>query len=171
LAKALQECLHFHVEKELPYTHVAVLTMPIMRAGPQKALPPGSHHARGEVKVTLPADIWGKRCKVYIGYNYSQDGGIESLFCHRMDAALLAAHELGGRQAKDSPPGVHVVTGAGKEYLKTLAPFQVSPLADGQDVASARKVIKKDIRARTDDNYEQLLRWPHIPFEQQQGGD
>jgi hypothetical protein len=74
--------------------------------------------------VCLPADIWKKKdFKVYVGYNYSHEHGTESLFCHRMDAALLAAHELGARPATDSPPGVHVVTASGKEYLRMLPPF------------------------------------------------
>jgi hypothetical protein len=44
-------------------------------------------------------------------------------------------------------------------------------MAGWEDLASARKLIRKDIKARTDDIYEQLLRWPQISFEQQQGSD
>jgi hypothetical protein len=85
-----------------------------------------------------------------------------------MDALLLAAHELGGKRARDNPPGVHIVTAAGREYLKMVKPFQKSPLAEWEDIGSARAAIKIDIQARTDVIYEQLLRWPHVLFRSQQ---
>jgi hypothetical protein len=102
--------------------------------------------------------VWG-------GCNYSHEGGTESLFCHRMDALQLAAHELGARPAKDSPPGVHIVTAAGREYLKMLKPFQKSPLAEGGGAGTG---ITRDIQALGDVIYEQLLRWPNVQFGFQQ---
>jgi hypothetical protein len=85
-----------------------------------------------------------------------------------MDALLLAAHELGGTPAGDSPPGHHIATAAGREYLKMLKPFQKSPVAQLEDKASARKAITAAIQARADVIYEQLLKWPEVPFESQQ---
>jgi hypothetical protein len=101
----------------------------------------------------LPKGIWQKKTNVYAGANYSHEGGTESLFCHRMDALQLAAHELEARPARDSPPGVHVVTAAGRDYFKMLKPFQKSPLAEWEDLACARAAIKIDIQARTDEIY------------------
>jgi hypothetical protein len=74
----------------------------------------------------------------------------------------------GARPARDSPPGVYIVTAAGREYLKMLKPFQKSPLTEWEDKASAQKAITAAIRARADVLYEQLLRWPEVPFGSQQ---
>jgi hypothetical protein len=118
--------------------------------------------------VCLSRKIWGKAIVVYGGVKYSHEGGTESPFCHRTDAMLLAAHELGGGPARDSPPGVYIVTAAGREYLKMLKPFQKSPLTEWEDFFNARKAIRAAIRARADVIYEQLLRWPDVAFGSQQ---
>jgi hypothetical protein len=65
---------------------------------------------------------------------------------------------------------VHVVTTAGKEYFKMLQPFRASPLVKWEDFATAKAAITADIKARTDVVYQQLLRWPQVPFGSQQGG-
>jgi hypothetical protein len=82
-----------------------------------------------------------------------------------MDALQLAAHELGARPAKVTPPGLYVVTAAGRAYLKMLKPFQKSPLAEG---GGAGTDITRQIQALGDVIYEQLLRWPRVPFGVQQ---
>jgi hypothetical protein len=105
---------------------------------------------------------------VHGGLNYSHEGGTESPFSRRLDALLLAAHEVGGTPAGDSPPGLYVASAAGREYLKMLKPFQKSPLTGWEDFVSARKAITAAIQARTDVIYQQLLSWPEVPFESQQ---
>jgi hypothetical protein len=138
-----------------------------MPPGRRSALPPGTPRAKGQVQLALSRTIWGSSIIIYGGVKYSHEGGTESPFCRRTDALLLAAHELGGTPAKDTPPGVSIATAAGREYLKMLKPFQKSPLAESEDVASARAEIKAAIRARADVIYEQLLRWPQVQFEPQ----
>jgi hypothetical protein len=100
---------------------------------------------------------------------YSKDGGTGSLFHYRRDALQLAAHELGARPARDSPPGVHVATAAGKEYLSKIRPFQKSKLTESEDVAQAIKILQQDIEFRMVEIYEQLLNWPQAPIAPLQG--
>jgi hypothetical protein len=122
----------------------------------------------GRVQLNLPKEIWGKKITIYGGRYYSHEGGTESRFCRRMDALLLAAHECGAQQARDSPPGLYVATAAGKEYIQMVKPFRRPPLAEWEDFESRKEAIRKQIKARMGVIYEQLLRWPHEPFEVQQ---
>jgi hypothetical protein len=120
--------------------------------------------ARGtRPRVILAVSIKERRFNVHGGY-WSQDGGAESQFHYRRDALQLAAHELGGRRAKSSPPGVYVVTAAGKEYFSRLRPFQQSPITEWQDTAEAITTLKQDIEFRMMEIYEQLLKWPKSPL-------
>jgi hypothetical protein len=92
-------------------------------------------------------------------------GGTESPYHHWKDALQLAAHEMGARPASDQPPGVHVVTSAGKEYLETmLRSFQQDHQLEGVDQVTARKAILVLIKGRMYEIYEQLVRWPQVPF-------
>jgi hypothetical protein len=49
-----------------------------------------------------------------------------------------------------------------------LKPFQKSPLAEWEDSDSAITAVRREIQARTDVIYQQLLRWPQVPSESQQ---
>jgi hypothetical protein len=78
---------------------------------------------------------------------------------------------MGARPASDQPPGVHVVTSAGREYFKTvLTPFQQDHSLEGVNQAIARKTIVVLIKGRMYDIYEQLARWPKVPFKPTQRG-
>jgi hypothetical protein len=110
-------------------------------------------------QVTLSLCMKGRRLQVNGGY-FSQEGGAESLFHLRRDTMQLAAHELGGKQAKTSPPGVFIVTPAGKEYFSRLMPFQKSKLTESEDITQAIETMKQDIEFRMLQIYEQLLKWP-----------
>jgi hypothetical protein len=118
-----------------------------------------SEKARAKIGLTIK----GRTCNIDGGY-YSQEVGTESLFHYRRDALQLAAHELGGKRAKSSPPGVHIVTAAGKEYFSRLRPFQKSKLIEWQDTAQAMKIMKQDVEFRMVEIYEQLLNWPQSPL-------
>jgi hypothetical protein len=105
----------------------------------------------------------GRVYSVNGGY-YSQEGGAESLLHYRQDALQLAAHELGGKQARTTPPGIHIVTAAGKEYFSRLRPFQKSKLTEWEDTEQAIAIIQQDIEFRMEEIYEQLLKWPQSSF-------
>jgi hypothetical protein len=118
--------------------------------------------------VQLRVRIKGVSFTLYGGW-YSQEGGTESPFHVRRDALQLAAHELGAKRAKTSPRGVYINTAAGKEFFSNMRPFQKSKLAEWEDTAEAIKVITQDIELRTEEIYEQLLKWPQSPLAPLQG--
>jgi hypothetical protein len=95
----------------------------------------------------------------------SQEGGTESPYHYWRDALQLAAHEVGVRAVSDKPPGVVLVTSAGKEYFKTvLPPFQRNQQLEELDQATARKAMAAAIKARMREIHEQLMRFPQVPF-------
>jgi hypothetical protein len=127
---------------------------------------PGEPIQKSHVKLCLT--INGREYWVYGGC-YSEEGGGESLFYIQRDALQLAAHELGWKQAKSSPPGVYVLTAAGKDFFSRLEPFQKSKLPESEDIAQAFDVIKQDVEFRMMEIYEQLLKWPQSPLAPLQG--
>jgi hypothetical protein len=116
-----------------------------------------------KVHVQLGITVKGRRCKLYGGY-YSTEGGTESQYHLRRDALQLAAHELGGKRAMDSPRGVHIVTAAGKDFFSKLRPFQRSKLNEWEDTEEAAETLKQDIEFRMVEIYQQLLKWPQSPL-------
>jgi hypothetical protein len=87
----------------------------------------------------------------------SLQGGPESEHQYWKDALQLAAHEVGGKPALDAIPGRDVTTSAGREYFKTLAPFQVYQAPEGLDQASIRAAVWKAIKARMREIHAQLI--------------
>jgi hypothetical protein len=123
------------------------------RSARSSALPSGAKHSSGDQQnpspsLRLPPGPWGSRVMVYAPRS-SQEGGTESPFHHWKDALQLAAHELGARPASDKPPGVHVVTSAGKEYFQTVLPsFQPNHQLEGVEEMRAKDAIRAAVKTR-----------------------
>jgi hypothetical protein len=136
----------------------------LFSTGRLSALPLGALYSSNKPGVGIPSGPWGQRFTINAPRS-SQEGGTESPYHHWRDALQLAAHELGARPASDKPPGVQVVTYAGKEYFRAvLLPFQRNQHLGGLDQARARAQIKAAIKARMREIHEQLMRYPQVPF-------
>jgi hypothetical protein len=83
----------------------------------------------------------------------------------------LALHEMGARPATNSAPGVHVLSSAGREYFKTLQPFQLYQPSEGQSQEEVKAAVVAAYEARVADIHEQLMRYPQIPFKQRETGN
>jgi hypothetical protein len=126
----------------------------------------GAPSTKSQVAITIR--FKGKSYTINGGY-YSREGGAASLFHVRRDALHLAAHELGGKRAKNSSGGTGIAPAAGKEFLSKLWPFQKSRLTEWEDTAQAMEALRHDIEFRMVEIYEQLLKWPQSPLAPLQG--